>query len=133
MVSVCVPSEKERNDYQCGCPPHVSGVCGYGKPYSCKTDRRRKTPENPHRKILGISIREIIKKSPKPYGFWDFAIVSEQKNSNQRLLNWGARRAAFRPYYFLQKTKHLLVFLTFLVVQILVSPSVSPSDNRRFF
>lgn len=40
---------------------------------------------------------------------------------------------AVMPYYFLQKTKNLLVFLTFLVVQILVSPSVSPSDNRRFF
>lgn len=29
----------------------------------------------------------MIKKAPKPYGFGAFAIVSEEKSSNQRLLN----------------------------------------------
>ena len=53
--------------------------------------------------------------------------VNVDRKENQRLENWGARRAAFRPYYFFFGSEKVLVCLYFSDRDSNLTPNLTPT------
>ncbi|MBQ2403838.1 MAG: hypothetical protein II280_00330, partial [Lachnospiraceae bacterium] len=70
-------------------------------------------------------------KIPKPNGFGIFVSILNRNKYDQRVENWGARRAAFRPYYFFFGSEKVLVCLYFSDRDSNLTPNLTPTGVSR--
>ena len=75
---------------------------------------------------------DIYAKTPEIRGFPVFCRqIGLKYGKNQRLENWGARRAAFRPYYFFFGSEKVLVCLYFSDRDSNLTPNLTPTGVSR--